>query len=274
MYVIFCLNITIFINFLNYNIYMSSEDEIYKQKYLKYKKKYLELKEQQGGVGYSVGTWLLFFSSNSEKINQGKSGALKDIVQNKNKNKNDKNLILHEYPSFTSKNINFIDEFTNDLLKFEVNAWGFNLKRKIIERNLNMTASAADKVFGMFATKNVKSGKLNKYNLDETTIKLANQQIKNNLVLPCGCFKIFVFRKLKKLCELERENVQKELDNIINGVNKILGEKQEEQVDTVVCFEIGVKESKIFFSYTKQEGNSNGSVQEVQETSNSEDGGE
>jgi hypothetical protein len=247
---------------------MSSEDEIYKQKYLKYKKKYLELKEQQGGVGYSVGTWLLFFSSNSEKINQGKSGALKDILQNKNKN--DKNLILHEYQSFNSKNMNFIDEFTNDLLKLEGNAWGFNLQRKIIERNLNMTANAADKVFGMFATKNVKSGKLNKYNLDDATIKLANQQIKNNLVLPCGCFKIFVFRKLKKLCELERENVQKELDNIINGVNKILGEKQEEQVDTVVCFEIGVKESKIFFSYTKQEGNNNKSVSEVNEGGNDE----
>ena len=40
---------------------MSSDDNNYQQKYLKYKSKYLELKQQEGGVYYKPGTYVFFF---------------------------------------------------------------------------------------------------------------------------------------------------------------------------------------------------------------------
>lgn len=40
-----------------------SDDEIYKQKYLKYKKKYLELKELQGGNIYQSGLYVFFLTN-------------------------------------------------------------------------------------------------------------------------------------------------------------------------------------------------------------------
>lgn len=39
---------------------MSSNDEVYRQKYLKYKAKYLELKEQYGGIKFNYGGWIIF----------------------------------------------------------------------------------------------------------------------------------------------------------------------------------------------------------------------
>jgi len=47
---------------------MNNLDEIYRQKYLKYKAKYLDLKEQQGGVTYLNGLYVFFFPGDLEKI--------------------------------------------------------------------------------------------------------------------------------------------------------------------------------------------------------------
>jgi hypothetical protein len=44
---------------------MNNLDEIYKQKYLKYKAKYLELKEQQGGIIYNTGQYVFFYKPNN-----------------------------------------------------------------------------------------------------------------------------------------------------------------------------------------------------------------
>jgi hypothetical protein len=42
---------------------MSFNDEIYRQKYLKYKAKYLELKEQEGGILYGTGIYVFFYDT-------------------------------------------------------------------------------------------------------------------------------------------------------------------------------------------------------------------
>ena len=42
---------------------MSLDDEIYRQKYLKYKAKYLELKEQEGGVYFGTGNIIFFYDT-------------------------------------------------------------------------------------------------------------------------------------------------------------------------------------------------------------------
>jgi hypothetical protein len=42
---------------------MSSNDEVYRQKYLKYKAKYLELKEQYGGIKFNYGGWIIFLDN-------------------------------------------------------------------------------------------------------------------------------------------------------------------------------------------------------------------
>lgn len=47
---------------------MNNLDEIFRQKYLKYKAKYLELKEQQGGIVFNGGKYIFFFPGNEEKI--------------------------------------------------------------------------------------------------------------------------------------------------------------------------------------------------------------
>jgi hypothetical protein len=39
---------------------MNFEDEMYKQKYLKYKRKYLQLKEQEGGIMYIDDHYIFF----------------------------------------------------------------------------------------------------------------------------------------------------------------------------------------------------------------------
>ena len=40
---------------------MNTEDEMYKQKYLKYKRKYLQLKEQEGGIMYQDDHYIFFY---------------------------------------------------------------------------------------------------------------------------------------------------------------------------------------------------------------------
>ena len=47
---------------------MNFDDEIYRQKYLKYKAKYLELKEQQGGVFFGTGNIIFFYDTRTYKV--------------------------------------------------------------------------------------------------------------------------------------------------------------------------------------------------------------
>jgi hypothetical protein len=87
---------------------MSFNDEVYKQKYLKYKAKYLELKEQEGGIGYGYGDYIFFYDTTKYvlKAQDYLPSSLDDFTNKigneawyykmSDKNLNNKNFLIHK----------------------------------------------------------------------------------------------------------------------------------------------------------------------------------
>jgi hypothetical protein len=93
---------------------MNFDHEIYRQKYLKYKAKYLELKEQQGGILYGTGIYVFFYDTAKYKIPPGilnldntlntftdKIGNTAYYYRLSDKNVDNENFLIHQNRSST-----------------------------------------------------------------------------------------------------------------------------------------------------------------------------
>lgn len=157
---------------------MLEEDELYKQKYLKYKAKYLELKryEQEGGV-FDTGFAIVFTSNdNATKLKtamaEGKIGGRGDIA----------NLLDRKgYIIFDGKKPAELLESNTRLMKEKLNA-AAAATASAATSAYNVSASVASKVATVTtdAAVSVKNSAVNQYNkYQEQKQKSANDKVAN-----------------------------------------------------------------------------------------------
>ena len=259
---------------------MSLDDEIYRQKYLKYKAKYLELKEQEGGVIYKPGQYLFFLNHDSTIP----AKALKVPSLSKITNSTSSNEIIMD-ESFMNVNFNQLTDAiqTGHCFSYLIGDSKINTNRGGVTSLLNISSMTGKKNSFPLKTDNDNQKQILMFanqhyfyliNANSTLLaKLANSDFPNfigkdsaNTIANSleysktnysGNPKInpyFELIKEKNPIEITlRSSFKIDLVNnakdLIESVNTLLKNEKEHEIDTLIFCEIGVRSSKIYYAF-------------------------
>jgi len=244
-------------------------DDMFKQKYLKYKQKYLDLKEQEGGIIYTVIDKYLFFY-NSKDVKDPKStmfGITKKFSLPKNHtglslNPNTDNASLSldvitdqlgenaVYFNFGAKD-NKIHKNISNAAKTKAQAGNASLKSLTASQLALLTKEQKDKVR---AEKELHKT-IHEYILNNDNIKKITNIKKELSNRVTRCFSTFFFAggvefpvNLDQETKMNDESLKLYLNKIIELINEITGNVY----DSVLFYDHGVAISQVYINYTKE----------------------